>query len=73
MGQRGLMPKKPESRKGGTIELPLMCSVADVKRLKDAGWAPVVRWVSDSAPDAQLKTVEVLTKLDRIRDKGKSR
>ena len=65
------MPKKPEPSKGGVIELPLMCSAADVKRLKDAGWAPVVRWVSDSAPDTALKTVEVLTHLDRVRDKRK--
>ena len=62
------------TKKGGVIELPLMCSEADVKRLRAAGWAPVVRWVdAANKSDTPLKTVEVLTHLDRIHDKTKTK
>ena len=45
-------------------------SEADEKRLRAAGYAPVVRWVHVvSRATEELKTVEALTLLDRI---GKS-
>jgi hypothetical protein len=41
-------------------------SAADEKRLLDAGFAPVVRWVEvRGRSDVALKTIEALTRLDR--------
>jgi hypothetical protein len=50
------------------IEVPLTCTSDDVDRLREAGYAPVLRWVNvENQSDTPLKTVEVLTLLDRTR------
>lgn len=49
-----------------TADVTVKVVEADEKRLREAGFAPVVRWVDTRMKsDVPLKTVEALTLLDR--------
>lgn len=53
---------------GDGIELNLCapCTPAEEKRLRAAGYAPVVRWVHvPSRSDEALKTIDALTRVER--------
>lgn len=48
------------------VSVALACDASDEKRLRAAGFAPVIRWVDTKArSDVGLKTIEALTLLDR--------
>lgn len=48
------------------ITAPVLATPADEKRLRVAGFVPVVRWVDvANRSDVPLKTIEALTLLDR--------
>lgn len=49
-------------------------SPKDEKRLRDAGFMPIVRWVDvHGRSDVPLKTIEALTLLDRREEKAARR
>lgn len=54
----------------------LHCPAEDEKRLRAAGFVPVLRWldyVMDPRTDQALKTVEALTILDRREESAKKK
>ena len=48
------------------LEVPVQATEEEVKRLRAAGFQPVVRWITPSPGSQELKTIEALTRLDRI-------
>ncbi len=54
-----------------TCDVTCQVQEIDAKRLREAGFAPVIRWVDvANRSDVPLKTIEALTLLDRRALKG---